>query len=306
MDHGHFVLTIMHSITVKDKFPIPIVEELIDELHGSRFFTKHDRRAGYHQIGVHPDDIEKTTFRTHQGHFDFLVMPFGLTMNSVLQPFLHKCVLVFFDDILIYSYSWSEHLQHLCAVLSVLWTNNLHVKKSKCAFGTSSVNYLGHTISAEGVAMDTDKISAITTWPQPQSAQELGGFLGLAGYYRCFIKAFGSIAAILTQLPRKDCFDWSDGAAMAFQTLKKTLSTAPVLHLPNFNQPFLVDCHASGTSFGAVIRQGAGPIAFFSNAARHLKIAAYERELIGLVQVVRHWRPYIWGRKFVLGQIILP
>jgi len=301
----------LNKITVKDKFPIPIVEELIDELHGATFFTKLDLRAGYHQIRVHPNDIEKTAFRTHEGHFEFLVMPFGLTnapstfqalMNSVLKPFLRKCVLVFFDDILIYSSSWSEHLQHLRAVLTALRANNLHVKKSKCEFGTKSVAYLGHTIPAHGVAMDQDKVSAVTHWPQPQSARDLRGFLGLAGYYRRFIQDFGTIAAPLTQLLRKDSFHWSDAAAQAFQNLKASLSTAPVLLLPDFCQPFIVDCDASGNGFGAVLHQGAGPLAFFSKsfAARHLKAAAYERELIGLVQAVRHWRPYLWGRQFVI------
>jgi len=238
-------------------------------------------------------------------------MPFGLTnapstfqalMNSVLKPILRKCVLVFFDDILIYSSSWSEHLQHLRAVLTALRANNLHVKKSKCEFGTKSVAYLGHTIPAHGVAMDQDKVSAVTHWPQPQSARDLRGFLGLAGYYRRFIQDFGTIAAPLTQLLREDSFHWSDAAAQAFQNLKASLSTAPVLHLPDFCQPFIVDCDASGNGFGAVLHQGAGPLAFFSKsfAARHLKAAAYERELIGLVQAVRHWRPYLWGRQFVI------
>jgi len=135
----------LNDRTVKDKFPIPVVEELIDELHGARFFTKLDLRAGYHQVRVHPADIEKTAFRTHQGHFEFLVMSFGLSnapatfkrlMNAVLQPFLWRCVLVFFDDILIYSRSWSEHLQHLRAVFDTLRAHHLKVKSSKCAFAT--------------------------------------------------------------------------------------------------------------------------------------------------------------------------
>jgi hypothetical protein len=301
----------LNNITVKDKFPIPVVEELIDESHGAKFFTKLDFRAGYHQIRVHTDDIEKTAFRTHEGHFEFLVTPFCLTnapstfqalMNSVLKPFLRKCVLVFFDDILIYSSSWSEHLQHLRAVFSVLRANNLHVKRSKCEFATSSVAYLGHTLSAHGVAMDQDKVSSVITWPQPQSARGLRGFLGLAGYYRRFIKDFGTIVAPLTQLLRKDAFQWTESATPAFSNLKTALSTAPVLHLPDFSQQFVVDCDASGTGFGAVLHQGAGPLAFFSKpfAARHLKTAAYERELIGLVHVVRHWRPYLWGSKFLV------
>ena len=296
---------------VKDKFPIPIVEELIDELHGARFFTKLDLRAGYHQVRVHPDDIAKTAFRTHHGHFEFLVMPFGLTnapatfqslMNSVLHQFLRKCVLVFFDDILIYSSSWSEHLMHLRAVFSVLREHKLQVKRSKCSFATSSVHYLGHEISAEGVAMDVDKIKAVQSWPQPTSARALRGFLGLAGYYRRFIKNYGIIAAPLTNLLKKNGFIWSDTAANSFHNLKNALSSAPVLHLPNFSKPFVVDCDASGSGFDAVLHQNEGPLAFYSRpfAVRHLKIAAYERELIGLVQAVRHWRPYLWGRKFTI------
>jgi hypothetical protein len=162
----------LNDATVKDKFPIPIVEELLDELNGAIFYTKLDLRLGYHQVRVHPDDIDKTAFRTHHGHFEFLVMPFGLSnapstlqalMNSVLGPFLRKFVLVFFDDILIYSNSWTEHIQHLKAVLKVLRANTLHVKRSKCSFATSTVSYLGHVISREGVAMDASKVESVAS-----------------------------------------------------------------------------------------------------------------------------------------------
>ena len=301
----------LNAATVKDKFPIPVVEELLDELYGAKFFTKLDLRSGYHQVRVHTDDVPKTAFRTHQGHFEFLVMPFGLSnapstfqalMNLVLKPFLRRCVLVFFDDILVYSSSWTAYLIHLRAVLDVLRGHHLHLKQSKCSFATASVQYLGHIISHAGVAMDDSKVAAVQSWPQPRSARGLRGFLGLAGYYRRFIKDYGTIAAPLTSLLRKDSFQWSAAADAAFAALKTALSAAPVLHLPDFDRDFFVDCDASGSGFGAVLHQGDGPIAFFSRpfAARHLKVAAYERELIGLVQAVRHWQPYLWGRSFVV------
>lgn len=219
-------------------------------------------------------------------------------MNEVLGGFLRRFVLVFFDDILIYSATWTEHLIHVKAVLETLHTNKLFVKESKCNFGATSVAYLGHIISAKGVAMDSSKIEAVTSWPIPKSPRGLRGFLGLAGYYRKFIKDFGVIAAPLTKLLKKEGFQWSTDTDSAFQTLKQALSSAPVLQLPDFECPFIVDCDASGSGFGAVLHQDQGPIAFFSRpfAARHIKLATYERELIGLVQAVRHWRPYLWGR----------
>lgn len=236
-------------------------------------------------------------------------MPFGLSnapatfqalMNDVLRPYLRRFVLVFFDDILIYSATWAEHLQHLGVVLNALRAHHLHVKRSKCSFGEKSVAYLGHVISEEGVAIDTAKVVAVSTWPTPSSARGLHGFLGLAGYYRKFIRDFGTIAAPLTRLLRRDAFTWDEEATAAFQALKTALTSGPVLQMPDFDKCFTVDCDASGVGFGAVLHQGARPLAFFSRpfAPRHMKLAAYERELIGLVQAVRHWRPYLWGRYF--------
>ena len=205
----------LNAKTSKDKFPIPVVDELLDELHGARFFTKLDLRSGYHQVRMHPDDIANTAFRTHHGHYEFLVMPFGLSnapatfqalINDVLRPYLRRFVLVFFDDILIYSSSWAEHLQHIAIVLNELRAHRLHLKRSKCSFGATFVAYLGHVISADDVTMDADKVVAITAWPPSRSARGLQGFLGLAGYYQKFIREFGLIAAPLTRLLRRDAF----------------------------------------------------------------------------------------------------
>jgi hypothetical protein len=299
----------LNAITVKDAYPIPVVDELLDELHGARFFTKLDLRSGYHQVRMRTEDIHKTAFHTHDGLYEFLVMPFGLCnapatfqalMNDVLRPCLRRFVLVFFDDILIYSKSWADHLRHLRAVLSELRRHVLFVKRSKCAFGEPSVAYLRHTISADGVAMDATKVQAIHDWPVPRSARAVRGFLGLAGYYRKFIHNYGTLAAPLTSLLKKEGFSWGTEAAKAFEDLKTAVTAAPVLAMPDFAKPFVVECDASSHGFGAVLIQDGHPVAFFSRsvAQRHRALAAYERELIGLVQVVRHWRSYLWGRRF--------
>jgi hypothetical protein len=195
-----------------------------------------------------------------------------------------------------------EHLQHIAIILNELRAHHLYLKRSKCLFGAMSVAYLGHVISADGVTMDANKVAAVAAWPPPRSAGGLRGFLGLAGYYRKFIREFGLITAPLTCLLQRDAFDWDTEAVEAFQALKRALTTRPMLQMSNFDKLFMVDCDTLGVGFGAVLHQGAGPLAFFSRpfVARHLKLAAYERELIGLVQAVRHWRPYLWGRHFLI------
>jgi len=235
----------LNDKAVKDRFPIPVVDELLDELKGARYFTKLDLRSGYHQVRMHPDDIEKTAFRTHLGHYEFLVMLFGLTnapvtfqalMNDVLKPFLCRFVLVFFNDILIYSSSWAEHLQHVKAVFQRLREHLLFVKRSKCFFGEESVGYLVHIISHAGVAMDPEKVAAVEAWPRPRTLRALRGFLGLTGYYRKFIAGYGAVAAPLTALLKGGAFSWNDAAERAFLDLKRALTSAPLLQLPDFSR----------------------------------------------------------------------
>ena len=210
----------LNKVTIKNRYPLPRIYDLFDQLQGASHFSKIDLRSGYHQLKIRREDIPKTAFRTRYGHYEFLVLPFGLTnapaafmdlMNRVFKPYLDKFVVVFIDDILIYSKIHVEHGERLRIVLQTLRTHQLYAKLSKCEFWLNSVSFLGHVISKEGVRVDPKKVEAVSNWSRPTNVTEIHNFLGIAGYYRRFVKDFSRIYAPLTRLIRKQVkFEWDD------------------------------------------------------------------------------------------------
>jgi len=301
----------LNAITIKDSFPIPTVDELIDELFGASFFSKLDLRSGYHQILLHPANRHKTTFRTHHGHYEWLVMPFGLTnapstfqslMNDIFAGLLRRFVLVFFYDILVYSATWKDHLYHLEVVLSILKQHKLFARFSKCCFGVQRIDYLGHTLSGSGVAMDVSKLEAVLKWLEPTNLKQLRGFLGLTGYYRRFVKSYAHIAVPLTDLLKKDSFRWTKAASLAFHQLKEAMTSAPVLAIPNFKEPFVLETDASGCGIGVVLSQNLHPVAYFSKklSGRMQKQSVYAREFYAITEALAKFRHYLLGHKFII------
>ncbi|GJS10686.1 putative reverse transcriptase domain-containing protein [Tanacetum coccineum] len=264
----------LNKLTVKNRYPLPRIDDLFDQLQGSRVYSKIDLRSGYHQLRVRQEDIPKTAFRTCYGYYEFQVMLFGLTnaptvfmdlMNRVCKPYLDRFVIVFIDDILIYSKSRKEHEGHLKLILKLLKEEELYAKFSKCEFWLSKVQFLSHMINSEGIHVDPTKIESIKDWASPKTPIEIRQFLGLAGYYRRFIEGFSKITRPMTKLTQKSVkFDWGEKAEAAFQLLKKKLCSAPILALPKGSENFVVYCDASHKGLGAVLMQKEKVIAYAS------------------------------------------
>ena len=277
----------------------------MEKLVGSKYFTKIDLHSGYHQIHVKEDDIQKMAFRTRYGHFEYLVLPFGLTnapaifmmlMNNVFHEYLDKFVIIYLDDILIYSKSKEEHLQYLRQVLMILRQHKLYAKMKKCEIMQMRVEYLGHFISQDSISVDNRKIDVIRQWPTPTNTSDVRSFLGIASYYRKFVKYFTTIAMPLTDLLHKDnVFRWQNAEQEVFEQLKISLTTAPVLALPDPSKPFLVTTDASDYAIGAILSQDQGkgeqPIAYESRkmTPAELNYPVHEKELLVMVHAINIW-----------------
>jgi hypothetical protein len=263
----------LNTVTINNKYPLPRII-LFDQLTGAKVFSKIDLRSSYHQIKIQSKDIPKTAFSTRYGLYEYLVMSFGLTnapahfmylMNFVFIPELDKFAVVFIDDILVYSKNEEEHERHLWIILQQLHEHQLYAKFNKCAFLLKEVMFLGHVILAEDIAVDPSKVQEVLDWKSPRSVTQIHSFLGLAGYYRRFIPNFSKIAKRMTKLLEKDAkYIWSSKCEEAFLTLKKLLTTTPVLAQPDIENPVNVYCDASGKGIGGVLMQDGRLIAYGS------------------------------------------
>jgi hypothetical protein len=266
----------LNAVTIKNKYPLPRIDILFDQLAGAKVFSKIDLRSGYHQIKIKPSDIPKIAFSTRYGLYEYLVMSFGLTnapayfiylMNLVFMLELDKFVVVFINYILIYSKTEEDHANHLRVILQRVRDHHLYAKFSKYEFWLDSVKFLGHTISSEGISVDPTKVQEVMDWKPPTSVHQIRSFLGLAGYYRRFIPDFSKIAKPMTELLKKEVkFYWDDKCDEAFYTLRKLLTTAPVLAQPDSTKLFDVYYDASGTGLGCVLMQNNRVIAYASRA----------------------------------------
>jgi len=300
----------INNKSIKYRHSIPRIDNLLDGLHGSQIFTKIDLKSGYNPV-IKPGDEWKIVFKTKFGLHKWLVMPFGLTnaqstfmrlMHHVLRPFIGKCVVVYFDNIYIYSLSLEDHEKHVRQVLETLRKESLY---AKCIFALDHIDFLGFVVSSKGVYVDKEKVAAIQHWPTPSNVSEVRSFHGLASFYRQFAKDFSTIVAPLNAIVKKDVvFKWGQGQIEAFENLKEKLTKAPILVLPNFAKTFEIECEASNIGIGAVLLQEGHPIAYFSEKLKgsHLNYSTYDKKLYALVGALKNWQHYLFPKEFVIQE----
>nr|ABG66083.1 retrotransposon protein, putative, Ty3-gypsy subclass [Oryza sativa Japonica Group] len=295
----------LNEVTIKNKYLLPRIDDLFDQLKGARVFSKIDLRSGYHQLKIRSEDIPKTAFSTRYGLYEFTVMSFGLTnapaffmnlMNKIFMEYLDQFVVVFIDDILIYSKNEEEHAEHLMLIMEKLRDHQLFAKFSKCEFWLDRVAFLRHVISSNGVEVDPSKVEAVLAWNPPKNVSKIRSFLGLAGYYRRFIEGFSKLARPMTELLKKEKkFQWSAACEDSFQEMKKRLTTAPVLTLPDIRKDFEIFCDASRQGLGCVLMQERKVVAYASRQLRPREVnyPTHDLELVAVVHALKIWRHYL-------------
>lgn len=304
----------VNDVTIKQVFPLPRIDEILDQLGHSRYFTTLDLASGYHQVQMDKDDAEKTAFSTGTGHYEFTRMPFGLTgapatfqriMNHILTGLQGVDCFVYLDDIVIYGRNLVDHETRLMKVLQLLRENNLKLKTEKCQFLRKEVVYLGHVCSEDGARPDPHKVKCVTELSPPRSVKEIQSVMGLFNYYRKFIDGMAEIALPITTLTKKGTkFVWDENCQLAFKKLKEVITTAPLLIYPDFSKPFLLTTDASGGAIGAVLSQGEPgedlPIAYASRALSETekRYSTIEKECLAIVWATHNFRPYLLGRQF--------
>jgi hypothetical protein len=299
----------LNAVTIKNKYPLPRIDILFNQLARAKVFSKIDLRSGYHQIKIRPSDIPKMAFSTKYGLYEYLVMSFGLTnapayfmylMNSVFMLEFDKFVMVFINDILIYSKNLEDHARYLHVVLQRLRDHYLYAKFFKCEFWLDTVKFLGHTISSDGISVDPSKVQEVLDWKLPTSVHQIRSFLGLASYYHRFIPDFSRIAKPMTELLKKGIkFSSNEKCEEAFHTLRAHLTTAPVLAQPDNSKPFDVYCDASGIGLGCVLMQDNQVIADASRALRthEQNYPTHDLELAAVIHALKIWRHHLMGTK---------
>lgn len=303
----------LNEKTIEDKYPLPRIDEILDNLGRCTYFSTIDLAQGFHQIEMDQNSIEKTAFSVNNGHYEYVRMPFGLknapssfqrVMDNILRKYLYKNCFVYMDDVVIFSKSLQEHLNHIKLIFQELRKYNLKIQLDKSEFLRKEVAFLGHIITSEGIKPNPSKIKAVQEYPLPKSIKEIRAFLGLIGYYRRFILNFAKIVYPFTKCLKKGTkIDITNPDYLsAFQKCKELLTNAPILAYPDFQKSFVITTDASNIAVGSVLSQNSIPIAFYSRTLNSAErnYSTIERELLSIVEAVKHFRPYIYGRPFLI------
>jgi len=303
----------LNKQTVRNRYPLPLAVDCFDKLVKARVFSKLDLRHGYYQVRIAEGDEKKTAIVTRYGSFEFLVMPFGLCnapgtfgtlMNDVLRPYLDSFVVVYLDDIVVYSDNMEDHKKHLAIVFKALRENELFLKKSKCVFAHTEISFLGHIVGQGYIRMEPSRVKAIEDWVELENVHEMRVFLGMTNHQRKFVEGYSKVTSALTDLLKKDKrWCWMEKCQKAFDDLKRRMVTAPILKLPDFGRLFEVHTDASDFSIGVVHMQDGYPVAYESRKLqdRERRYPVHEKEMTAIIHCLHVWRHYLIGKPFAVN-----